>query len=62
MTYLEKLHELESDLHRILEQEYKNYVLHENMKVSELLGNIRCRMGNSFCVEHLYNCEIKERK
>jgi hypothetical protein len=61
MTYLEKLHELESDLHRIINEEYKNYVLHENMKVSELLGIIRCRMGNSFCIEHLYNGEIKQR-
>lgn len=61
MTYLDKLSELQSDINRILLEEYKHYIRNENMKVKELLNRIRCRIGNSIVIEHLYNGEIKKR-
>ncbi len=60
MGYQNRLSHLRQDISRITNEEYKRYVLNENMKVKELLDRIKGRIWNSFNIEVLYEKEYEE--
>lgn len=51
MTYKNRFYDLEKNISRIIEQEYKEWKVLEPRTVRELLDRIKCRVRNSFnCV------------
>jgi len=60
MSYQKRLSHLRQNIRRITDEEYKRYVLNENMKVKELLNRILGRIWNSFNIEVLYEKEYKK--
>ena len=60
MSYQNRLSHLRKDIRRITDEEYKRYVLNENMKVKEVLNRILGRIWNSFNIEVLYENEYKK--
>ena len=61
MSYQNRLSHLCQNISRITDEEYKRYVLNENMKVRELLNRIKGRIWNSFNIEVLHEKEYKEK-
>lgn len=60
MSYQNRLLHLQSEIRRITDEEYKRYVLNENMKVRECLNRVLGRICNSFNIEVLHEEEYKK--